>query len=663
MRSRWASLRLFRSWRPVLAGLVLLLVIGCTGGGEPGSGGSSQDSGNGDESDDGGTGWPPPFLDGDGDENADDDSGDDDNGEQPPNGEDPAPNGDNGEQPPNGEDPAPNGDNGEQPPNGEDPAPNGDNGEQPPNGEDPAPNGDNGEQPPNGEDPAPNGSDGNGDPRASVQLSAGHEWVTVAWKEVEEATGYYIYHAKDEEIDPASYAAWPDGTMVDPDATPHTVTGLVNGTTYWFLVTAVVEDEERPIGDERSATPGVLNDTGITALSEDDDGNPLPGQDAHFGRDAAAVAGTLYKEGNGDAGFDFTRLCNTGEAEGEGDCPSGLTASDIGDGPDQWACTRDNHTGLTWEVKRNDPSHLRHKGHTYTWYNSDDDVNGGEEGVAEGGRCQGDAGCDTEKFVNDVNTGGLCGAEVWRMPMPGELLSIVHNGVGSGARIDPDYFPNASLARFWSSLPHVDDDYAWAVEFVNGGASGYRKSDEDGDAGHHHFRVRLVHDGTNTPAGTDNAEVFCDNDENDAVPATTPAGDFEIHDDGTATHKRTGLTWMRCSLGQDWREGACESQASTHSWSGALTAVAELNGNGGAAGHADWRLPSKNELESIVERRCGSPAANERIFPDMPDTTPYGYWTSSPGVGRAGQAWAVDFEHGDLAEKIKENRKRVRLVR
>ncbi len=44
---------------------------------------------------------------------------------------------------------------------------------------------------------------------------------------------------------------------------------------------------------------------------------------------------------------------------------------------------------------------------------------------------------------------------------------------------------------------------------------------------------------------------------------TTPTSDFIDNKDGTVTHRTTGLTWMRCALGQMWTGLSCSGAAST----------------------------------------------------------------------------------------------------
>ena len=156
------------------------------------------------------------------------------------------------------------------------------------------------------------------------------------------------------------------------------------------------------------------------------------------------------------------------------------------------------------------------------------------------------------------------------------------------------------------------------------------------------------------------AEVTCTN-QNPAIPATTPTADFSLHDDGTATHAPTGLMWMQCSLGQTWTGTTCTGTGNTYTWQNALEAAQTVNVSGGYAGHADWRLPNKNELASIVEERCWAPAINAAIFPG---TLPDGwFWSSSPSAFLGGLAWGVNFNSGYVSAIYRSNDHHVRLVR
>ena len=212
-----------------------------------------------------------------------------------------------------------------------------------------------------------------------------------------------------------------------------------------------------------------LNDTGITECA---DGSPnylpcpvngYPEQDAQYGRDK-----TANDDSDGHAGFSFTKLDSNGN-------PLAASAK-------SWTCVRDNVTGLTWEVKT-DNGGLRDKDWTYTWYNPDATTNGGGAGIQNGGTCAGSA-CDTQAFVQAVNSQGLCGARDWRLPPDRELMSIVSNDRIYPA-IDADWFPYSQSLRFWSSSPWADYyDSAWLVYFSNGSVGwGFKGSA---------FYVRLV---------------------------------------------------------------------------------------------------------------------------------------------------------------------------
>jgi hypothetical protein len=151
------------------------------------------------------------------------------------------------------------------------------------------------------------------------------------------------------------------------------------------------------------------------------------------------------------------------------------------------------------------------------------------------------------------------------------------------------------------------------------------------------------------------AVATCKND----ITASTPDQDFSLHSDGTVTHHRTSLIWMRCSLGQIWDGSTCTSNASTYKWENALL-VAQ---NEVFAGQSDWRLPNKNELASLVEQRCANPAINRMVFPN---TSAAGFWSSSPGAFTSDGAWGVVFSDGGVFDFSKGNIRnnfQVRLVR
>ncbi|MCP5124348.1 MAG: hypothetical protein H6973_01530 [Gammaproteobacteria bacterium] len=60
------------------------------------------------------------------------------------------------------------------------------------------------------------------------------------------------------------------------------------------------------------------------------------------------------------------------------------------------------------------------------------------------------------------------------------------------------------------------------------------------------------------------------------IQSTTSTEDFILDDlNGTATHAKTGMTWMRCSLGQTWESATqtCSGTATGYTWGEALRAA------------------------------------------------------------------------------------------
>lgn len=121
-------------------------------------------------------------------------------------------------------------------------------------------------------------------------------------------------------------------------------------------------------------------------------------------------------------------------------------------------------------------------------------------------------------------------------------------------------------------------------------------------------------------------------------------GDYVDNGDDTVTDRKTKLMWQKMEVGKMRWETAknfCNSYD--------------------LAGYIDWRLPTKAELTSLVERSMFNPSIDRRFFPKA---EPDDYWTSSTGSAAVGSAaWLINFGYGDMRFFNKSNDFYVRCVR
>lgn len=215
-----------------------------------------------------------------------------------------------------------------------------------------------------------------------------------------------------------------------------------------------------------------LNDTGTT-LCYTNATNPVacsaaitadsgthPRQDSRFGRDANPSPG---KVGGGAAGFDYTKISNAGNA-----LPANAA---LGTGPNDWACTRDNVTGLVWEVKTSNPGSpgLRDVSNSFTWYNPNAAANGGDAGsTGNATSCNNTLpACNTQDYVIAVNAGNLCGRNDWRLPSYKDAFSIFNAqtlGAASPTPFDPTYFLVRGNAMYTSNTLLAQPNAVWYLE-------------------------------------------------------------------------------------------------------------------------------------------------------------------------------------------------------
>lgn len=76
-------------------------------------------------------------------------------------------------------------------------------------------------------------------------------------------------------------------------------------------------------------------------------------------------------------------------------------------------------------------------------------------------------------------------------------------------------------------------------------------------------------------------------------------------------------------------------------------------------GFSDWRLPTLEELQSIV-KPDQVPTIDATWFPN---THTSGYWSASPVAGFSGSAWFVNFDDKAALNSFRDLRMHVRLVR
>lgn len=112
-----------------------------------------------------------------------------------------------------------------------------------------------------------------------------------------------------------------------------------------------------------------------------------------------------------------------------------------------------------------------------------------------------------------------------------------------------------------------------------------------------------------------------------------------------AKDTKTGLTWWRCAAGQNWDGKSCGGKPRQMTLADAQAWLGRLNAGpaGERKGFADWRLPTQDELLSLVASNCADPAINSKAFPNTA-AAPYWTATSAGGVTQWGVGFADGFE-------------------
>ena len=186
----------------------------------------------------------------------------------------------------------------------------------------------------------------------------------------------------------------------------------------------------------------------------------------------------------------------------------------------------------------------------------------------------------------------------WRLPTPMEVFSIA-DGSRYQPAMDRTYFPSTNNfdSRYWwtSKESKADTTKAYYVQYYVSPESSVKAKSEE-------------------------LKVICVR--GDGMPASSFATST-INGNAVVTDSTNGLMWQKTFSGD------------LFFWQDALAHCANLT----YAGFDDWRLPNKNELQTLFNHdKTGAPYSD---FPDI--STDKAYWASTTWASSPNIAWVVHF--------------------
>jgi len=104
---------------------------------------------------------------------------------------------------------------------------------------------------------------------------------------------------------------------------------------------------------------------------------------------------------------------------------------------------------------------------------------------------------------------------------------------------------------------------------------------------------------------------------------------------------RNNIIWLKCTVGQRWdnEEKSCLGSIVKLNQSEIKEAIRQASEQLGGK----WRLPTLQELESILCKECAPPKVREKYFPNLSREA---YWTGTKNFFNSKMFWSVNFMTG-----------------
>ncbi len=231
---------------------------------------------------------------------------------------------------------------------------------------------------------------------------------------------------------------------------------------------------------------------------------------------------------------------------------------------------------------------------------------------------QGDSGATTYTYTNaSTYCSGLTLASKtdWRLPSKTEINQIIDAETTTSPYINTA-FTGSFTAAYWSSVYSLDTANAWVTLFNGTGE-------------------------TTSVLQSGSYPAKC------VSGSSAPAQSYTDNGDQTVTDNNTGLMWMQCIYGTSGTGCATGSSAGSSSWVTVLPVCQSAT----ISGYSDWRLPNKNELESLIDHTStAAPTVNATYFLNGLSTP---HWTSTTFAADSTFAWVIDLSTGAVVKQSK----------
>lgn len=226
-------------------------------------------------------------------------------------------------------------------------------------------------------------------------------------------------------------------------------------------------------------------------------------------------------------------------------------------------------------------------------------------------------------YCDGLTTGGTD----WRMPNVRELRSLVHYGQSTpGTWLNNQGFVNVQSNYYWAgTISAQSSANSFGVSFNDGSASTVS------NVGSRNV-WSVCMESINLPVTGQSTEYVTGDDGTYHKGVSFPSIRFHDNGDGTITDNMTGLMWLKNA----------NNAGATKTWSSALTYIAGLNSGtySGNCGYTDWKLPTVNELETLLNYSQSAPYSwlNGQGFSNVQNNR---YWSGTTYAPSTEYAWDI----------------------